>query len=1214
MALRIALFELRKRLSSISTYVYYVVFFACGFLLELAIGGAFTGVSAGAGSEKVHANAPFLVLSSIGTITNLGVLMSAAVFGQAVHQDFEAGISHLLFTMPIKRTSYLTGRFLGALVFVLAIFTSVGLGVLAASQLPFLVDRSLFGPFRLAPFLWPYVSFVLPNALLTGGIFFALGTLTRRMMPVYVGAVVLALGYLAAAAIISDVDNKTLASLLDPFGNSALDTAVRYWTPAEKNTLLVPMTGLLLANRVLWTSVGLGAIGLTFARFRFRVETPRDRPAREAAEAAKVAPGDVSVSVTAGAGAPPSTSRRRNTSELLALLLRTTWLELAETVKSVYFGVFILAGGILALIIAHFGTRLLGSPTWPMTEQMATLGGGGMRIFVFIIITVYAGEMVWRERDLRFDQITDALPIPSWVPCIGKLVALCIVPAVVLLAVPLFGMIYQTFCGYHRYEPLLYLKLVYGVDYPHYVWFCVLAFALQSVAQHKYVGHFAMVSVYVFLVFESKIGIEHGLLRYAHIPSPTYSDMNGFGHFMKPMLMYNAYWAGVGLVLATIANLFWARGTDTAWRTRVRIARARFTRGPIAFGAAGLVVALGMAGAIYYESDVLNHFLTDHEKETRRADYEKKYKPAWADAPQPRITDVKVDFDVYPETETLDARGTYQIANKGTVPIPKVLVELSTGQRYRKLVVGGVEKPEESDPRQGIYVYALASPLQPGSSVPLEFDIRFHDRGFKDDGNRTDICENGTFFNSFNLPHLGYDTHRELTLDNDRKKYGLPARDRLPDLNDAKALRNNLIEWDADWVTFESTVSTAPDQIAVVPGYLDNEWTANGRRYFHYKMDAKILDFYSVVSARYAVRRDVWPNPLGDAGAPTPEVKLEIYYHPGHEFDLDEMMRGLKDTLTYDTAAFGPYQHRQARILEFPRYQMFAQSFPNTIPWSEGTGFIDRVEPDKPGDVDVPYYGAAHELSHQWWAHQVIGGYVQGNTLLDETLAEYSALMVMKKRFGPNNMRRFLKYEMDQYLQGRALEQKREVPLERVEDQPYIRYNKGAVVMYSLQDYIGEDNVNRALRAFLDAWKFKGPPYPNALALIDEIRKVTPSDMQYLIHDLFETITLYDNRALSAKAEKLPDGKYRITIRVSAKKTQAGENGAQTEVPMDDLVDVGTLDDKGVALHVERQRVKSGESEMAIVVDQLPAKAGIDPIDKLVDPHPDDNVVTVEGP
>src|SRR5262249_20302643 len=191
------------------------------------------------------------------------------------------------------------------------------------------------------------------------------------------------------------------------------------------------------------------------------------------------------------------------------------------------------------------------------------------------------------------------------------------------------------------------------------------------------------------------------------------------------------------------------------------------------------------------------------------------------------------------------------------------------------------------------------------------------------------------------------------------------------------------------------TVTTSPDQIAISPGYLQREWMENGRRFFHYKMDAPILNFYSFQSARYLVRRDRWSRDGND-------VAIEIFYHPGHEYDLDRMIESTKAGLDYFTTNFGPYQHKQFRILEFPRYETFAQSFPNTIPYSESIGFIARVRPDDEKDIDYPYYVTAHELAHQWWGHQVIAADVQGATLLIETLAQYSALLIMKHKYGDN--------------------------------------------------------------------------------------------------------------------------------------------------------------------------------------------------------------------
>ncbi|MGH9764036.1 MAG: M1 family metallopeptidase, partial [Blastocatellia bacterium] len=438
--------------------------------------------------------------------------------------------------------------------------------------------------------------------------------------------------------------------------------------------------------------------------------------------------------------------------------------------------------------------------------------------------------------------------------------------------------------------------------------------------------------------------------------------------------------------------------------------------------------------------------------------------------------------------------------------------------------------------------------------------------------------------------------------DSTRHRHGLERVKRFPKLEDVAARQINGLGRDADWVNLDATVSTSGDQIAIMPGYLQREWTENGRHYYHYKMDAPILNIYSLNSGRYLVRRDKWNN-----------VNLEIYYHPGHEFNLDRMQDSMKATLDYCSANFSPYQFRQVRIIEFPRYQNFAESFANTIPFSEGIGFVTRVDPNKPDSIDIPFYVTAHEVSHQWWAHQVISAQVEGATSIVESLAQYTALMVMKHRYGAESMKKFLRFELDGYLRGRATERNEERPLYKVEPfQGYIHYNKGGLVMYALQDYIGEDAVNRGLAALVKEYGFKGPPYPTSLDLIACLRKETPADFQYLFDDLFENITLYDNRALSGSYTQRPDGKYDVRLTVQAKKMRADGHGKETEIPVSDLIDIGVLDEKGNYLYLRRQKIDREQTEVTLTVDKQPDRAGIDPLNKLIDRSPDDNVITLE--
>jgi len=520
---------------------------------------------------------------------------------------------------------------------------------------------------------------------------------------------------------------------------------------------------------------------------------------------------------------------------------------------------------------------------------------------------------------------------------------------------------------------------------------------------------------------------------------------------------------------------------------------------------------------------------------------------------------------------------------------------------------------EKAEPLVRWHQYKLASPLPPGATMDLRFDLTYGARGFRNEGADPTVLANGTFLNpgltpdSSLIPSLGYDESAELTSDSDRKKFGLAPRPRMPDLDDKTRHMQNGLTRDADFIAYRATVCTSADQLPVTSGYVESDRTDNSRRCIAYRMDTPMASIYPFVSARYAVRKDAWKGPDGD-------VAIEIDYHEGHEYNLDRMVAGVKDSLDYFTSHYSPYQHKILRIVEFPRYSRqggFAESFPNSVPFNEAIGFTAKVDDGDPKDIDYPYFVTAHEVAHQWWGHQEVPANVQGGDFLTESLAEYSALMVLKKKYGEEKMRRFLKYELDRYLAGRGTEQKGEQPLLRADGAAYVHYQKGAHALYALQDVVGEKAMDDALSAFVGKWRFKGPPYPTSRDLIAELRRVTPPEHQGWIDDLFENITFFDSRAVKADARKRPDGKYDVDLVVTAKKSRSDASGNESEAPLDAVVDIGVQDAKGGYLLLEKRRVKSGENRFTVTVPGEPARAGIDPLDKLIDRDTGDNTVEV---
>jgi hypothetical protein len=472
------------------------------------------------------------------------------------------------------------------------------------------------------------------------------------------------------------------------------------------------------------------------------------------------------------------------------------------------------------------------------------------------------------------------------------------------------------------------------------------------------------------------------------------------------------------------------------------------------------------------------------------------------------------------------------------------------------------------------------------------------------------VLGNGTFLNAgltpetSLIPSFGYGEDGELSSDRDRKDFGLAPKPRMHDLADAAQAMQNALSRDADFIDYRAHFCTAADQLPVTSGYIEKDTVENGRRCIDYRMDAKMADIYSFVSARYEIRRDVWHGPTGD-------VAIEIDYQRGHEYNLERMVAGVQDSLAYFTAHFGPYQHRIVRIIEFPRFSRaggFAESFPNTVPFNEAIGFTAKVDDRDPQDVDYPYFVTAHEVAHQWWAHQEMPANVQGAEFITESLAEYSALMVLKQKYGDAKMRRFLKYELDRYLLGRGTETKQEQPLVRADGGVRAPTRRGARLSPRAPgrdrragDRRRDLGVPRTLalrRAAVRALGRPGSPSSGA----SRRPRCKP-----LIADLFETIALRRARAVSAAAQP----------RTAARRSKVVPAQGAPTVPATSRRRRSTA--RWTSVRSTRaatwSRSRSGASIPARTASRSPpGRCGarrIDPLGKLIDRDPSDNTVAV---
>ena len=1168
------------------------------------IAGAFTAIAfAAAGSDHIqigggigntHRNAPYVVIEMLTAFTLLGMFLIPVFVGGAALRDFDAGCAELFFATPLPRSAYLGGRFTAGYIAALAVMLAVAGGLLLGSQMPWL-DPARLGPTSAIAYVYAFGVFVMPGLFFLAAMLFLLATLTRSMLGTYIGVIAFFVLWQIAVFGTGNIDHQNLGALIDPLGLSTLKLVTKYWSAQDRNNLLPDFGGMLLFNRLLWIGIGTALLVAAFALFRPDREGLRWSRKRK-----------LKVEETTTAPTPrltlPTVTLRTDASARWTQFLQLAWFDMRGVLGGVAFIVMLgfglmNLGGSLA-----FSNELFGTKIYPLTHLMTDAMEGSYNFLLIIIIAFYAGELVWRERSGKISEVTDAFPLPDWIPLLSKLVALASVIVLFLLAGALECIGYQLSRGYTHIEPLLYLSYI-AMNALSFALIGALALFLQVLANNKFRGYLLVVVYFVSRIALSQLHFEHHLYNFGSAPATPYSDMNGYGHFLAAHLWFEAYWTCLTIALLAIAALFWTRGTSQGLSERLRIARQRF-RAPSRFVLAGSLLAfVALGGWIFYNTNVLNRYVPDDVGKQRQADYEKQYRQ-YRDLAQPRITDVKADVDIFPSEHRIEVRGHYNLTNKHDTPISDLHMRLPLEMKLLSVEFAPHDVVND-DKVQGYTIYRLKQPMAPGASMSFDFTLQYLSVGFRNTPNDTRVVDNGTFIDSTAMPHFGYSNNGQLIDLNDRRKYGLGPVPRFAKIDDQAARADSLICCDADWVTFESTVSTEPDQIALAPGYLDKEWTEAGRRYFHYKMDKPILDFFSFQSARYAVKRDSWNG-----------IAVEVYYDPQHAWNVDRMIYAEKKSLEHFTAVYSPYQFRQIRILEFPSYERFAQSFANTVPFSESIGFTTDLR--NTDDIDYVYYVTAHEIGHQWWGHKVIGGNVQGVTMLDETFAQYSALMVMEHEYGATQMHKFLKYELDRYLSGRAGEKVEEMPLALNENQDYIHYRKGSVVMYALKDYLGEDVVDKALSRYDHDKAFQQAPYTTSYEFLDYLRQDAGTKWTPLIDDLFTRITLYDNRVVEAIAKKRSDGKYDLTMKLHTGKFYADGLGKETKASVDIPLDLGVFargkDDKEAnqkVLLLQKRDIVDGDSSITLVVDEAPYEVGIDPYNKLIDRVSDDNRMRV---
>ena len=1184
---RIAAFELRYQLANPILWATAAAVFLAAFFT--------TGTGFLAEDQTVHRNSPFELISLYVMFSALFMFVTTAFVADVVLRDDQTGFGPILRSTPIRKSDYLLGRFLGAFAAAALCLALLPPAAWLGTLMPW-ADPAALGPNRLDVHLFAYFLVALPNLLVTASLFFALATLSRSMMATYLGVLLFLMAYFTLDSVFGGSPELTLImEMADPFGRIAFKDLTRYWTPAERNTLLPDFGGVLLCNRLLWIGLALLFLAVASLGYRFADKGMSKRRRRRLEADASLASAPFAIA-EAGARPPALPSPRHGWPAAWALLRARTRFEMKLVFKSPAF---------ILLMVWAMGTCLFalitqrdpdGRPSWPVTVSLIPELEELFALVPMIIVVIYAGELVWRDRDRRVHELIDAAPYPNWAAIVPKMAAVTLVLVSIFLTGVAASAGIQLSLGYTDLELgkyLLWFVLPKSVDM---ALFAALAVFVQAISPHKVIGWGVML-VYVAMEF-SGLGPEHNLLAFGGTPPVPQSDMNGPGAFLEGPWVFRLYWGAFALLLLVAAHLVWPRGTETRLMPRLRLAARRLPGAPGRIALAALLTFAATGAYAWWNTDRLNGCRSADEQEAALAEYERRFL-RHERLPQPEIVDVKLDVALYPAERRAVTKGRYRLSNLTSQPIRDVHVRVRDPELAlaRATLAGG--RLVSDDPGHGYRIYRLDAPMRPGEERVLTFETRRHHRGFRNGMPATGLVENGSMLHERDLmPAIGMDREGLLVDAAERIRHGLPAAP-PPSPEGASAARPS--------ATADIIVSTAADQVPIAPGRKVADLVRGGRRIARFVSDRPIVLFFAVQSARYAERHRLHGG-----------IDLGVYYHPGHAWNVERMLDALAASLDYYQAQFGPYQFGQARIAEFPGYMNFAKGSPNTIPWSETLGFIADYR--DPATFDYVTLNTAHEMAHQYWGNQLTPAGGAGAGLLTETLAQYSALMVYRRRYGEERIPELLRDQRDSYLANRGDETEDELPLVRAAGQRHIIYNKGVLAMNLLRARLGEAAVNRALRTMLARYRFRRSPAPRPSDLTATFRAEARTPWQQaLITDLFERITLYDLGVEAPTAVRRPDRRWDVTVAVVGRKLYADGRGNERAAPLAEPIEIGlfTADPGGGVLDprsivtIQLRPIRTGRQVLRFVTDRRPTHVGVDPYALYIERNLRDNIAAV---
>ncbi len=1212
---RLLKFELGFQGRQIGFWMVMLVMMAYGAFVALAPDLFGSGLA----GSKIKANGAQMIAGGIAN-AYLPIIFFGGIFVvTGILRDKTSNMTEIIHATPVSTFHMTTSRMVGVFTIIFMSFFVFLLAQFLGQFSPTL-DKLTLGPIRPQYYLQPLLLFTIVNALFVTAFFTLIAGLTQNRMLVLVSAIGLFFFTIMSGIVLEMDVPKWFQALVDPFGAIAYSLDTEFWSPEDRNARLTPLFGYTGLNRVVWGGISLLVLALVYGRFKRGLVTGKSKLSRRKLTKASLAPYKAANPQT-GFGA-----------DFVTLWSRFKF-EYFTTVRSVPF--LILASLAIALFAFLIIVTVFFSPQKlvPTNLFMVSIGFGSFLIPILLIIAFFSGEMVFRDRGAKFTELLDSTNVNNWTLLMGKWLALSAILVTLCVLVMMVGMVVQVAAGGPPINFGLYLRFTFLNVLPNYLAFAFLGLFMQNFAPNRIVGMLLAAGAMILVsFFISRLPFYHPLMGFGGRSPGSVSEISPYNSWVY-FRWFNFYWGALCVLFAVISVWMWRRGLQVSLVKRLTGLFKNITPISGAIAAIALASFIGSGAYIYAAYDKVD-WSNRKENEKKQVEAEKIF-ASEREYPHPHVRSVSIEADVFPSQQEATVKGRMTFENASGEDITEIYVNPASNhpEDVKRFDLKGAVELTEGENKEGdsietindfgVRVFKFDPPLKDGDTTELEFETFFHAPRLAD---RSAISKNGTFLNNYGggtrvIPTMGA-PDRRLRNSKKRRKYDLPELEKMKEPTDPSVGDINLfgmLTGPADYIDFEGVVCTEANQIPIAPGDFISETVEGDRRCRRYESDMPINNFYSILSADFAMTEDSWTSPEGKV------IPIRVYHSPLHTYSVQDMIEATKFGLSHYTENFGPYQYNYFRIMEVP-FIGFAQAFAGTIPYAEQGFIMDSGDPDDVKTLDNAAQTTLHELGHQWFAHQIVPAQARGFNVLSEGLTSYITMDAYEAKYGFDKARFALEKSTIEQMQALSMfDREKEVPLAVAGEQQYLVYNKADWVMWGLKHYMGPDNMRLAMSNFIKEFGSQGVPYPTTKDVTDAIRDVAGPDFDQLITDMWDRIVWWDMEFGEAEptVTELPNGRFRVSIpfvmdkEIQTEDMETAESFKDIEgETLNEWVEIGFYTDEPKTLwsawtDLERVRVTQAESELVFEVGTRPTHIAIDPRRLLLERNIGDNVKTL---